>query len=85
MTDFLIYLLKLNFILSILFAFYYWVLRKETFYTCNRIYALAAIVVSVLFPIMNDSLFFHSHPTLFLPPTMIPSDIRVSGDVRGLP
>ena len=37
MSEFLIYLLKLNFILSVLFAFYYWVLRKETFYTSNRI------------------------------------------------
>ena len=84
MTDFLIYLLKLNFIFSVLFAFYYWILRKETFYACNRIYALAAVIISILFPLMDSSLFFHSPPVLLLPSAIIPPDIRVSGDAKGL-
>ena len=84
MSGFLIYILRLNFILSVLFAFYYWVLRKETFYTCNRLYAFTAVIISLLFTIINDSLFFHSHPIFFFPPEIIPSDIRVSGDARGI-
>ena len=84
MSGFLIYLFKLNFIFSVLFAFYYLVLRKETFYTCNRMYALIAVALSLLFPAMDSSLFFHAHPTLFLPPEIVPSDILVSGDARGL-
>jgi len=84
MSEFLIYLLKLNFIFSVLFAFYYWVLRKETFYTCNRLYALTAVVFSLLFPVIDGALFFHSHPTLFLPPAIVPSDIPVSGNAHGL-
>ena len=47
-------------------------------------YALAAIVIPVLFPMMNDSLFFHSHPTLFFPSTIIPSYVQVSGETHGL-
>jgi len=84
MSGFLIYLLKLNFIFSVLFAFYYWVLRKETFYTCNRAYALMIPVISLLFPIIADFLFFHVHPTLFFPPAIVPSDIRVTGNTPGL-
>jgi len=84
MTGFLIYLLKLNFIFSILFVFYYLFLRKETFYTCNRIYALAAIVISLIFPVMDSSLFFHNHPTLLLPQVIIPADIIVSGNTNGM-
>jgi len=84
MSGFLIYLLKLNFIFSVLFAFYYCVLRKETFYTCNRGFALAAVFISLLLPIAGSSLFFHVHPTLFLPPAIVPSDIRVSGNATGL-
>ena len=82
MTEFLIYLLKLNFIFSILFAFYYLILRKETFYTCNRIYALAVVVISLIFPVMDSSLFFHNHPTLLLPQAIIPTDIIVSGNTN---
>ena len=84
MLGFLIYLLKLNFIFSVLFAFFYLILRKETFYTCNRMYALAAVVISLLFPIPDGSLFFHGHPTLSFPPAIIPSDILVSGYTHGL-
>ena len=84
MSEFLIYLLKLNFILSVSFAFYYWILRKETFYTGNRMYALAAVIISVLLPITDVSLFFRNHSTIFFLPTIIPTDIRVSGDVHGL-
>ncbi|MCL1933681.1 MAG: DUF1573 domain-containing protein [Candidatus Azobacteroides sp.] len=84
MSEFLIYLLKLNFIFSVLFAFYYWILRKETFYTCNRVYALTVAVLSLLLPVIDGALFFHGHPTLFLPPAIVPSDIQVSGNARGL-
>jgi len=84
MSGFLVYLIKLNFTFTVLFVFYYWVLRKETFYTCNRIYALALTVISLLFPIINGSLLFHSHPRLFFLPAMNPSDIQVSGGMKGL-
>jgi len=84
MPDFIIYIIKLNFIFSVLFAFYYLVLRKETFYICNRIYALFLTVISLLFPIMDNSLFFRNSPTLFIPSTIIPTDILVSGGTKGL-
>ena len=84
MSDFIIYIIKLNFIFSALFAFYYLVLRKETFYICNRIYALFLTVISLLFPIMDSSLFFRNHPTLLLPAAIIPSDILLSGGTKGL-
>ena len=83
MSGFLVYLLKLNFTFAILFVFYYWVLRKETFYTCNRVYALALTVISLLFPIINGSLLF-VHPTLSFFSAIPPSDIQVSGGAQGL-
>jgi len=46
-------------------------------------YALAAVLISLLFPLPDGSLFFHGHPTLFLPPAIVPSDIRVTGNTPG--
>jgi len=66
MSGFLIYLLKLNFILSVFFAFYYWVLRKETFYTCNRAYALTAAFISLVFPVAPGK---QGHITVTYDPT----------------
>lgn len=56
MTDFLIYNLKAGFILSILYMLYAILLRKETYYSFNRIYLLSALVISFVLPALNISL-----------------------------
>lgn len=50
-----IYLLKLSVSLAVVFLFYYFILRKLTFYNHNRWYLLAYTVLSFLIPFINIS------------------------------
>jgi hypothetical protein len=83
MPGFLIYLLKLNFTIAVFCVFYYLILRKETFYTCNRIYALAVLFISFGLPLPDVSLFFPTNPVHLLPTSLPLSDIRLGGATRG--
>lgn len=53
MTSLLEYILKANGLLVVVYAFYYFFLRKETFFTAIRVYFLVGIVLSLLFPLLK--------------------------------
>ena len=52
-----IYLLKSALALSVLYAFFWLFLRNETYFGWNRIYLIASLLVSLLFPLSRISLF----------------------------
>jgi len=56
MTDFIIYILKSSIVLGILYALYFVLFRKETFYHFNRIYILGALVISMILPVLDIQL-----------------------------
>ena len=62
-----LFLFKVNIALLLFCAGYYLVLRHLTFYTLNRIYLLAAIIFSTLYPKINLSDFVQSHQQLTEP------------------
>jgi hypothetical protein len=51
--DILIYLTKVNLCLLVLYAFYWVVLRKNTFFVANRFYLLLSVLVSFLLPFVK--------------------------------
>ncbi len=53
MEAFLIYLFKSSILLSIFYAGYYFLLRKDTFFTINRHYLLVGIILSLLLPFLE--------------------------------
>lgn len=53
MTPFILYLLKANGLLAIVFVFYYLLLRKETFFVAIRYYFLLGITLSLLLPLLQ--------------------------------
>jgi beta-lactamase regulating signal transducer with metallopeptidase domain len=53
MSSFILYLIKVNAALLCFIAFYYVVLRRLTFYTLNRYYLLATIVIASVFPFLR--------------------------------
>ncbi|MEN8116961.1 MAG: M56 family metallopeptidase [Bacteroidota bacterium] len=55
MIKFLIYLFESGMCLTLLFLVYYFFLRKETYFTFNRIYLLGILVFSLLFPVIHLS------------------------------
>ncbi len=50
------YLLQINLYLILTFGFYWLLLRKETFYTANRFYLLAASILSFAIPFWQSGL-----------------------------
>src|SRR6185312_1952495 len=62
-----VFLLKVNIALLLFCAGYYLVLRPLTFYTLNRIYLVAAILFSTIYPQMNISGFAGRHQQLSRP------------------
>src|ERR1700712_2674302 len=62
-----VFLLKVNIALLLFCAGYYLVLRHLTFYTLNRVYLLAAILVSSLYPKINLLAFAQRHEQLVKP------------------
>ena len=56
MTDFIIYVLKSSLVLGLLYGLYFLLFRRETFYHYNRIYILGALVISLIFPVLNIQL-----------------------------
>lgn len=53
MTSFLIYILKVNFLLAIVFLFYKLFLQKESFFTAKRTYFLIGLTGSFLLPLIT--------------------------------
>ncbi len=64
MTSFFIYLIKVNIALLLFFVVYYFILRKLTFYTLNRYFLLACIVIASLFPLVDVMALFNPHKTI---------------------
>lgn len=62
-----VFLLKVNIALLLFCAGYYLVLRHLTFYTLNRIYLVAAILFSTIYPQINISGFAGRHRQLSRP------------------
>jgi len=52
-----IYLLKSSVALSILYTFYWLLLRRETYFNLNRIYLISALIISFISPLFEISFF----------------------------
>jgi hypothetical protein len=77
MEAFSLYLLKSVASLSILYCFYWFVLMNETYYNWNRLFLLAALILSFLFPMLSFSIeSIHSDAFVnLLNPVIIPGYI----------
>ncbi len=53
MPSFPQFLLESSICLALFYAFYYWILRKETFFQVNRVYLLLTPLCSILIPLIN--------------------------------
>lgn len=53
MELFVLYIIKSSGILSVLFLYYWFFLKKQTFFTLNRFYLLAALLLSVAIPFIS--------------------------------
>lgn len=58
MPEFFVYLLKVNLALVLFYLVYYFLLRRLTFYTLNRVYLLFSFGFSALYPLLNVSEWF---------------------------
>jgi hypothetical protein len=47
------YLIQVNLYLIVFFAFYFFLLRKETFYQANRFYLMLSGIISFVIPFMQ--------------------------------
>jgi hypothetical protein len=59
-----LYLLKSVTALSLLFLFYWFLLRNETYYSWNRLFLLCSLILSFLFPMFSFSI-QHISPEIF--------------------
>src|SRR5580704_12526262 len=59
MENFIIYLIKVNIIISVAFIFYLIFLRKEKFLNVNRFILLGILISSFLIPLLPPFNFFH--------------------------
>lgn len=67
MEAFLIYLLKSSAILSLFYLVYFFLLRKDTFFTVNRHFLLAGILSSIVFPFLEfTTIEFIEQPTFHI-------------------
>ncbi|MCK8521815.1 hypothetical protein M0D21_09550 [Aquimarina sp. D1M17] len=72
MEAFLIYLSKSCLLLSIFSLVYYFLLRKDTFFTINRHFLLSGMIISVLLPLVEfNTIVFVERPGV----TMVPQEI----------
>ncbi len=56
MNEFLSYLVKSSLCTGVFYGLYYLLLRKNTFFTLNRVYLLLTLLLSLVIPIINISL-----------------------------
>jgi|GEM_PF-4807806 len=64
MTPFILYLLKVNGLLLVVFVFYYLLLRKETFFVAIRYYFLLGIIFSFALPLIQLTKIVYVEQTL---------------------
>ena len=84
-TPFLLYVLKANIAVAILCLFYHLFLRHETFYSCNRMYFIAALILSAIFPLIDFSIFFHvGTPLILLPDMVSTADVELTSEASRL-
>ena len=69
MPHFFIILFKINLVLVLFAAAYYFILRRLTFYVINRIFLLFGILFSTIYPFINLTEFFAKNKAL---PTFVP-------------
>jgi hypothetical protein len=50
MENFIIYMAKVSALIALFFIAYYFLLRKETFFTSNRWFLLAGLFTSIVLP-----------------------------------
>ncbi|MDR3062306.1 MAG: DUF1573 domain-containing protein [Dysgonamonadaceae bacterium] len=79
----LLYILKVNIALVVFYGFYYFLLRKDTFYLWKRYYFLAVILLSFLFPLINFSVFFTPMQVQTMQQITPHFPINVSGAEKG--
>ena len=77
MSSLLLYLLETSGVLLILYALYWLLLRKETFFDFNRFFLLASLAFSFLFPLLSFDLLPHS-PHVIEKPISELRDIRMT-------
>ncbi len=58
MPYFFYYLLKVTICSAVLYGYYYFFLRNKVYHAYNRFYLLATVVISLLCPLINFSIFF---------------------------
>ncbi|MDR1056861.1 MAG: DUF1573 domain-containing protein [Prevotellaceae bacterium] len=84
-TPFLLYILKVNIVVAVFHLFYWLFLRRETFYVCNRAYFISALVLAILFPLIDFSIFFPTaRPLIFILTGNPVIDVELTGANRGL-
>ena len=71
MNDLMIYIYESGICLAVLFALYWLILRKETYFRFNRFYLLGAILVSCLLPLGHISVFGSEASTLGAVPRVV--------------
>jgi len=89
MSALIIYLVKANWLISILFLFYFLLLRKEKFFRLNRFFLLGTLLLSIFLPLAPapDNLipplqqgtagignFFDTHNNIHIAQTPLPAD-----------
>ncbi|MCF8367691.1 MAG: M56 family metallopeptidase [Bacteroidales bacterium] len=86
MNNLIIYLLQSGFCLGILYAIYWLLLSKDTFFTVHRIYLVLSVLVSLLFPLLEISIITEKEQTLLilLEPVVITTDRITETLVRSL-
>lgn len=71
MNDLMIFIFESGICLAVLFALYWLILRKETYFRFNRFYLLGAILVSCLLPLGHFTLFGAEASTLGTVPRVV--------------
>lgn len=68
MPDFFIILLKINLVLILFAAAYYFILRRLTFYVINRVFLAFGILFSTIYPFIDLTDFLHKHKAVAFVP-----------------
>ena len=63
MENYLIYFAKVNGLLILFYLMYVLFLRKETFFTANRWYLLAGLLISITLPLLTFTKTIYIEPT----------------------
>jgi len=77
MPEILIYLLKVNIALLLFCLGYYFVLRRLTFYTLNRVYLITAILFSSIYPLIDLTSIMERHEKLTAPVQLLIINLNI--------